>query len=195
MLFKQIHLYGIKSGNISLAFRKWKRPSVKKGSLIKTAIGQVEIVDITEIEPENITHDEAEKAGFEGPGDLIKILNTTEEGSVYKVTVRYHSPDPRIKLRKHTRLSATDFERVKLRLERLDKYSKQGAWTVRILKAIQDNPKLKAADLAAKTGKEKDWLKLNVRKLKNLGLTISHNPGYTISPLGEVFLRRLIEDG
>ena len=55
MLFKQIHLTGIKSGEISLAFRKWKRPSVKKGSLLKTAVGQIEIVDIAKVKSENIT--------------------------------------------------------------------------------------------------------------------------------------------
>ncbi|GAA4173979.1 hypothetical protein GCM10022218_17670 [Sphingobacterium ginsenosidimutans] len=38
---------------------------------------------------------------------------------------------------------------------------------------------------------EKEWLKLNIRKLKNLGLTISHTVGYEISPLGERFIQLL----
>ena len=33
--------------------------------------------------------------------------------------------------------------------------------------------------------------KANVRKLKNLGLTVSHHPGYTLSPRGETMLRHL----
>ena len=41
------------------------------------------------------------------------------------------------------------------------------------------------------TGFEKEWLKLNIRKLKNLGLTISHNVGYRLSPLGEHFIEEL----
>ncbi|MEM7550324.1 MAG: hypothetical protein AAF363_11640 [Bacteroidota bacterium] len=36
--------------------------------------------------------------------------------------------------------------------------------------------------------REKEWLKLNIRKLKNLGLTISHNPRYEISPLGIAYI-------
>lgn len=47
---------------------------------------------------------------------------------------------------------------------------------------------MKSADLAVITKKEKEWLKLNVRKLKGLGLTISHEPGYSLSPRGEVYL-------
>lgn len=190
MLFKQAYLGKIKSGKINLAFRKWKRPSVKKGSLIKTTIGQVEIVDIVKTRLSDITPEEALNAGFEGLENLIKTLNAVKEGDIYKIHVRYHSPDPRIGLRAQTELTAAGFDNLRSKLERLDKYSKQGAWTLDILKAIHDNPQLKAADLAIKTGKEKEWLKLNIRKLKNLGLTISHNPGYTISPLGKVFLSR-----
>lgn len=45
-------------------------------------------------------------------------------------------------------------------------------------------------DLAAITGFEKIWLKLNIRKLKNLGLTISHEIGYELSPLGKLYLKK-----
>ena len=39
--------------------------------------------------------------------------------------------------------------------------------------------------------KEKDWLKPNEPKLKNLGLTISHEVGYSLSPRGEMLLNYL----
>ncbi|MDR6568091.1 MULTISPECIES: hypothetical protein [Chitinophaga] len=38
MLFKQEHLEGISSGKVSLAFRKWEKRTVNKGSLINTGI-------------------------------------------------------------------------------------------------------------------------------------------------------------
>ena len=56
---------------------------------------------------------------------------------------------------------------------------------------IRDKPRVRAADLAKMMGKEKDDLKINIRKLKNLGLTISHDVGYTLSPLGELVLKTL----
>lgn len=189
MLFKQIHLKGIKEGTITLAFRKWKKPTVKKGSLLKTAIGQVEIEDIAEVKVTQLTKSDAVKAGFQNREELLEQLNSVEEGNVYKIKVRYHSEDPRIKLRQQTKFTQAEFEEIKNKLERLDAYSKQGSWTIEVLKLIRDNPEVKAATLALKIGQEKEWLKINIRKLKNLGLTIGHDPGYTLSPLGEAFLK------
>lgn len=39
-------------------------------------------------------------------------------------------------------------------------------------------------------GVDKEWFKLNVRKLKNLGLTESLETGYRISPRGRALLKR-----
>ncbi len=194
MLFKQIHLHQIKAGNISLAFRKWKKPLVNKGTLVKTSVGQIEILDISEVYQENISHKEAKSAGYKGLSDLTGVLNAIEEGSIYKIWVKYHSADPQIILREQTKLSDEEFNQIKLKLERLDRYSKQGKWILNILQAIRDNPKLRAQDLAAKTGKQKDWLKPNIRKLKYLGLTVSHEVGYTISPRGMIILDKLTKE-
>ena len=191
MLIKQAHLYKIKSGEITLAFRKWKKPLVKKGSMINTSVGQLEITDISAISTDEINPEDALKAGFVQMEDLMEILYKVSAGDIYKIEVRYHSEDPRIGLRAQENLSDQEFEILKTKLQRLDKYSKQGEWTIRILKAIQENPKLRAEDLATKTGTEKMWLKLNIRKLKNLGLTISHETGYSISLLGQVLLQWL----
>lgn len=191
MLFKQGHLEGIRSGKIKLAFRKWKVAAVKSGSLVKTSVGLIQIVDITQTTADEITAANAKQAGFDSREKLLAQLNAVTEGKVFKIKVRYHGEDPRIALREQAALTEAAFTVLKERLQRLDHYSKQGAWTHQLLELIKDNPKLRAADLAAKTGKEKEWLKLNVRKLKNIGLTISHDPGYTLSPLGEEFLRKL----
>jgi hypothetical protein len=86
-------------------------------------------------------------------------------------------------------LSEAQFEVLKNKLNRLDRYSKEGHWTLDTLSSIEKFPHLRAEDLAANMKREKLWLKPNIRKLKNLGLTISHNPGYTLSPLGEEFLK------
>jgi hypothetical protein len=48
-----------------------------------------------------------------------------------------------------------------------------------------------STDLATKLSRERMWLKLNIRKLKNMGLTISHDVGYEISPLGREVLKLL----
>jgi hypothetical protein len=189
MIFKLSTLLAIKSGTVTLAFRKWKKPAVQKGSRIRTEMAVIEVSGITEIDSEQITNDDAVNAGFKDLEQLLKAINSVGEGKVYKIEVRYYSEDPRIALRQNTDVSEKDLDNIKRRLERLDRSSKEGAWTAAVLMMIKDNPRLRAADLASKMNQEKDALKINIRKLKNLGLTISHDVGYSLSPLGEIVLK------
>jgi hypothetical protein len=57
-----------------------------------------------------------------------------------------------------------------------------------VLRAVAENPGVPAADLAANFGRDRDAFKLDVRKLKELGLTESLRPGYRISPRGTALL-------
>lgn len=191
MLFKEKYLKGIRLGEISLAFRKWKKPAVKTGSLIKTSIVLVEIKAVSEIDVSEIKIGDAINAGFASLDELLQLLSKTEQGVIYKIHVRYFDEDPRIALRENTNPENTALQGITSKLERLDRYSKQGNWTLEILKLIHQNPTLRAADLAQRTKWEKEWLKLNIRKLKNIGLTISHEVGYSISPLGEKYMEWL----
>lgn len=194
MLFKQEHLQGIQSGTVTKAFRKWAKPVVKNGSQIKTSIGVVEVIAIVKCKLSEIREIDAVQAGYQNLKSLSDLLNKIPLGDIFCITVRYKSADPRLELREQTTLSDEELELLKNKVARLDQFSKQGSWTILILNAIRNHPKLKAADLAKKTGKEKDWLKLNIRKLKNLGLTISYEPGYTLSPLGMYFLDHVQAD-
>ncbi len=74
------------------------------------------------------------------------------------------------------------------RLARLDRASSHGSWTAAVLRTIAARPGVRAADLAAGFGRETQPFKLDVRKLKNLGLTISLEVGYRLSPRGEAYL-------
>ncbi|SUJ27195.1 Uncharacterised protein [Sphingobacterium spiritivorum] len=193
MLFKEVHLKGIKSGKITLAFRKWQKASVKCGSLLHTSVGLVEIGNIETVNENDITEQEAIQAGFTDKKQLLKSFTHNSTGTIFKISVSYHSADPRIKLREQTELSEQEFANLTKKLERLDNYSKQGHWTNKVLLTIKDNPNLHAIGIAKLTGFEKEWLKLNIRKLKNLGLTISHIVGYELSPLGSEYLNQLPE--
>jgi len=188
MLFKQEHLDGIISGNVSLAFRKWKQPAVNEGSLIHTSIGVVEITGIAPCQLNQITAADATAAGFKDLATLRTLLDKIPAGTLYKISVRYYAADPRIELREQTSVSTAEMELLFEKLARLDRYSKHGDWTLEVLRAIQQHPHSKAILLAGKLGREKEWLKENIRKLKNLGLTISHTEGYSLSPLGTLLL-------
>lgn len=191
MLFKQKQLEGIRSGKVNLAFRKWKSTVLKKGSLLKTAIGIVEITDIAVINEPHINEIDAQKAGFTDLESLLRSIHVNEIGRIYKIHVRYYGEDPRLKLRDKKSMGQGEINNLLSKLSQMDKYSRNGFWTKDILIAINDNPRMSAAQLSEITGRSKEWLKLNIRKLKNLGLTISHDPGYEISPTGKLLIPSL----
>jgi hypothetical protein len=56
---------------------------------------------------------------------------------------------------------------------------------------IDRYPGIVSTKLAERVGQERQAFKLNVRKLKELGLTESLDVGYRLSPRGEAVLRAL----
>ncbi len=76
------------------------------------------------------------------------------------------------------------------RLTRLDRAGSHGAWTRATLEIIRQRPAVRAGDLAEALGRERLPFKLDVRKLKNLGLTRSLDVGYELSPRGRTYLER-----
>jgi hypothetical protein len=189
MIFKLHQLQGIKSGTITHAFRRWEKPNVKKGSTMKTAVGVIRVTDLELIKENAITKADASKAGYESVDLLLKDLNKISSGAIYKVKLKYHSEDPRLELREKTDLTEEEYKKLKTKLDRLDKT--RGPWVLIVMKLIKRYPERRAGDLAEIMQMDKLDFKVNVRKLKNLGLTISHEIGYSLSPLGEMVMERL----
>ena len=107
---------------------------------------------------------------------------------MYRIEVKPGGEDPRIALRDNADLSDEDRAELDTRLGRLDNASKSGPWTRTYLELLAANPRVRAQDLAEGLGLDKPTFKNNVRKLKGLGLTISHSPGYEVSPRGQAYL-------
>jgi hypothetical protein len=189
MIFKLNQLRGIKSGKIVHAFRRWEKPNVKKGSTMKTAVGVIRVTDIEPVKENSITKYDATMAGYESVDLLLKDLNKGTIGTIFRVKLKYHSEDPRLVLREKTDLTDGEYQQVKTKLERLDKT--RGPWVMKVMKLIKQYPERRAAELAEIMQMDKLDFKVNVRKLKNLGLTISHEIGYSLSPLGEIIMERL----
>jgi hypothetical protein len=172
MLIKSQILARIKNGDVSLAFRRWKKPTVRSGGTLQTAIGVLNIENIENIKLKAITEADAIQAGYTGLNTLIQELDN-RQGDVFKITLAYAGEDPRIKLRENSELSSEDLLELQQKLKRLDARSVVGDWTCQMLMNISTYPMLSAGELAKLTVYKKVWLKTNVRKLKNLGLTIS----------------------
>lgn len=181
MLFKRPELEAIRSGRITLAFRRWRRPTVKAGGTLKTPVGLLSIDRVTLEDISRISSADAARSGRD-LASLLSDLEAGREGSIYRIEFHFSGPDPRIALREDVDLSKNELDEIQMMLRRLDAASEMGDWTLEILSAIQSKPRLAAVHLADQTGYAKEWLKTQIRKLKHLGLTISHQPGYELSP-------------
>jgi len=182
-------LDGIATGEIDLVFRRWRRPTVKTGGRLRTAIGELAIDVVDVVDPSRITPAQARRAGYQSRAALIEYLDRRTEGDVYRVRVHLAGPDRRIALREDANLGAGDIAELDRRLARLDRASRHGAWTRTVLDLIARRPATRAPDLAASLGRETAPFKNDVRKLKELGLTESLERGYRLSPRGEAYLR------
>ena len=189
MLLERRVLEGIRDGGVSLVFRRWRRPTVKAGGSLRTAVGVLAIDGVEEVDTDEISEAEAERAGFATLRDLLRSLDRRSVGRVYRVRVRFRGPDPRLSLREEE----PEGDALEDLLERLDQMQRRGKGPTpaRLLRLIGDRPATLAADLAAEVGMERDPFKRKVRLLKGLGLTESLSVGYRLSPRGRAVLAAL----
>src|SRR4051794_17388168 len=193
MLFPKRVWVGLVDGSVSVAFRYWKRPTVKAGGTLHSAVGVLAIDSVERIAIRAITPAEARAAGYESRARLLADLAKYRAPgtTLYRITFHYEREDPRHALRENDRLSPSELDQVRSRLARLDRASQHGPWTTDVLELIGDTPGTLAADLAARRGQEKLRFKSDVRKLKALGLTESLRVGYRLSPRGLAVLQRI----
>jgi hypothetical protein len=187
-------LAAIAEGKVDLAFRRWERPRVRAGGTQRTSIGVVGFGGVRIVAPGDITPDDARRAGYRDRDELLAFLDRRAAGDVYRIELHLVGPDPRVRLREELP-SPAEIVAIGRRLERLDRSSRHGPWTAATLRAIADAPAMRAADLAAMLGRERLPFKLDVRKLKELGLTESLAVGYRLSPRGHAVLEGLSAGG
>ena len=194
MLLKRQTLEGIAEGRITLAFRRWKRPTVRAGGELRTSIGVLAIDAVDAIGEADITESDADSAGHPSRAALIAELNRRSGGSLYRVALHLAGDDPRAALREQGALDDEDVAAIGARLARFDRASRHGPWTETVLRLIEASPGVRAPDLAASLGRETQPFKRDVRKLKELGLTESLKVGYRLSPRGRAWLATLDRD-
>jgi len=189
MQFEARHAESIASGAQTLTFRRWKRPQAVAGNTYRTAAGRLVVDSVRIVDPAAISDADARRAGYTDAEALRADLRGSDGLPVYRV--EFHpapGDDPRDALAARAELSRAELVNLAKRLERLDRASPSGPWTAATLALIAQNPAVRAGDLAPQLGQELLQFKLNVRKLKNLGLTISLGTGYRLSPRGEAWM-------
>jgi hypothetical protein len=193
VLFKQRFWPGLADGSVTLTFRRWSRPQVKEHGRYVTPAGVLEVDEITAVEPADITDGDARRAGFADRDELVGQMRGPEAGHLYRIAFHHAGDDPRLALRADAALGPAEVDELVGRLDRLDRASTHGAWTRATLALIAEHPARRAGDLAALAGRETAPFKLDVRKLKALGLTESLEVGYRLSPRGEALRAHLTD--
>jgi hypothetical protein len=183
---------GLRDGSITVAFRRWRRLQVVTGHEYRTGAGRVLAESVAVISPDDITPELARAAGFPDIQAAVADLRGDPELPLY--CVRFHAlngPDPRDELARTAGLTDADVETIGKRLARLDAASKRGPWTRAVLEQIASRPAESSALLAADLDWDRPDYKLHVRHLKALGLSISLDVGYRLSPRGHAYLARI----
>lgn len=157
---------------------------------MRTAVGVLRIGEVSVVSKGDITQADAQAAGYQHLSGLLKELDSRSEGEIYSIGLKLESEDPRIAKSQNTVITPEELMALKTKLEKWDQWTPK-PWTLALLRHLTACPGTRAVELAELLGLEKEWLKTNIRKLKELGLTISLQSGYEISPRGQAFLQLL----
>jgi hypothetical protein len=179
VLFKERFWAGLRDGSLTVAYRRWKRPSVRAGGTLQSPGGLLAIDSVEIIDAGSIDDAAATVAGYDNRDDLLANLRT--EGDLYRVRFHRVGDDPRIGMRQRVELTPQESAAITRLLARND-------WALRYLGLIADMPATVSTELAARAGIDRPTFKQRVRRLKSLGLTESLEVGYRLSPRGEAVL-------
>jgi hypothetical protein len=190
LLFKKAFFEGLTSGAITLTFRRWQKPHVRPGGRYRChPIGVLQVDAVERVTIARISEEDARACGFATRAELVAYL--TELGplddttDVFRVALHHGGDGDRVEIATQASLEDSDVAAITAKLARMDRPTK---WTAKTLAIIERNPRIAASKLAAKLGRETLPFKVDVRKLKRLGLTQSFEVGYEISPRGRTYL-------
>jgi hypothetical protein len=183
---------GLADGSITLTFRRWKRPQAKVGG--RSRIPRTDIVlavdALDRVRVADITDAEARRAGAADRAAVVARLgkDVTPGTEVWRVAFHRVTGEDGPPLADRDDLGPDDRAELDRRLARLDAASRHGPWTAAALQLIARNPGVVSRTLADEMGYDRPTFKLDVRKLKRLGLTESLEVGYRLSPRGRAYL-------
>ncbi|TQL67473.1 hypothetical protein FB381_1350 [Nocardioides albertanoniae] len=187
-MFPNADLERIRTGEVDLAFRRWKRPMHVAGGRQRTRMGVIEFVSVSRVSPDALTEEDARRAGT--TLDALLAFLSRKDGDAYRIELRHAGDDERVALRAK-RPGKKETAALVAKLADMDRRSRRGAWTREHLELIEARPAELAETVAASIGREKKPFKADIRRLKELGLTESLAVGYRLSPRGRAVLRAL----
>ncbi|MBL8949295.1 MAG: hypothetical protein JNK82_00865 [Myxococcaceae bacterium] len=185
LLFQKRFHQGLVDGSITLTFRRWQKPHVKAGGRYRVhPIGVVRVEAVTLVTDADISPADALACGFESLDALHAYLKPGPQ-PLYRVVLHHAGDGDRIEAATDDNLTPVALAELKKRVARLER---SGPWVKKVMRLIDRHPRVAASKLAKKLKRETLPFKVDVRKLKRLGLTMSFEVGYEVSPRGRRFL-------
>ena len=192
LLFQKRFHAGIVDGAVRLTFRLWDKPHVKAGGRYRVhPIGVVEVNSVEPVTVGQISEADAKAGGFASRDELLAYLapvakvTLTEATQVFKVGFVHGGDGDRVAIALDTHVTPEALADLEKRVGRLER---DGTWVRKVMELIEKHPRIAASQLALKVKRETEPFKIDVRKLKKLGLTQSFEVGYEVSPRGKKFL-------
>ena len=179
VLFKERFWAGLRDGSLTVAYRWWKRPSVRAGGTLQASAGLMSIDSVELIDEREIDDEAAREAGYRDRNELVD--NLRRDGEVYRIRFHRIGDDPRIAMRERTVLTTEESTAIAKMFERNN-------WALAYLRLIAELPGTVSTELASRAGVDRMVFKQRVRRLKSVGLTESLDVGYRLSPRGEAVL-------
>lgn len=189
LLFQKRFHAGLVSGAVRLTFRRWQKPHVKPGGRYRChPIGVLVVDRVERVKVADVTLAEARLAGFDSVAELFAYAASAPGGpleattELWRVELHHGGDGDRVDSALDDALGTDEIAAIRERLLRW------GEWPFPTLRLIGKHPRIAASKLAKKLGRETLPFKVDVRKLKKLGLTQSFEVGYEVSPRGRAFL-------
>lgn len=180
----------IARGEVTVVLRRWNAPRAVAGGTQRTPAGTIRIDDVADHPGDyRVTAAEASAAGYPDAASAQADLDRRPAAHTYVITVSYLGPDERPGLAADDQLADADVAAISSRLARWDAAA-ESPWTRLYLELVAANEAVRAPELAARVGLDVPRFKRRVRQLKGLGLTISLDVGYRLSPRGRAYLDR-----
>jgi hypothetical protein len=192
LLFQKRFHSGLLSGAVRLTFRRWQKPHVRPGGRYRChPIGVLQVDRIDRVRAADLTEADAVLAGFGSRQEMLAFITSGPGGALgpedtlWRVELHHAGEADRVDLALDDTLGPEDISAIRTRLDRF------GDWPLPTLRLIGRHPRVAASKLAARMKRETAPFKVDVRKLKRLGLTQSFEVGYALTPRGRAFLDSL----
>ena len=94
MLFKAEFWSPIRRGEVTVAFRTWKRPTVSEGGTLQSPVGVLSIDEVTPIDEADVTDADARAAGFGSSAEVLASVRPGDDRQLYRVRFHRAGDDP-----------------------------------------------------------------------------------------------------